>query len=190
VPRYLLDANVFIKAYRSFYTPKIAPTFWEKLGNVFINGSVCTMNKVYDEILEGKDWLASWLKEIPSNKILTFEDDKKAVDSYANLVSWVQTNNKYRQVAKDEFLNKQKADSFLISFTLGYEDIVLVTFESYHREKRKKMLLPNICEEIGLSISPVIKKGYYFPMSFNFKNITLHKCISLFEMMALLDIKL
>ena len=77
------------------------------------------MNKVYDEILEGKDWLASWLKEIPSNKILTFEDDKKAVDSYANLVSWVQTNNKYRQVAKDEFLDKQKADSFLISFTLG-----------------------------------------------------------------------
>ena len=70
MPRYLLDANVFIKAYRSFYTPKIAPTFWEKLGNVFINGSVCTINKVYDEILEGKDWLARRVRSETESGVL------------------------------------------------------------------------------------------------------------------------
>lgn len=55
---YVLDANIFIEAARTYYSFDLAPPFWEFLKTKAHNGLLCSIDRVYDEIKLGKDQLA------------------------------------------------------------------------------------------------------------------------------------
>ncbi len=60
---YLLDANVFIQAKNLYYGFGICPGFWDWLDlSVGHPHSVVSIDRVYDELANGNDDLAKWVK--------------------------------------------------------------------------------------------------------------------------------
>lgn len=63
---FLLDANVFIEAARTYYAPALAPTFWSWLTQQHQGGTVASIEAVRDELVAGQDPLAAWAKGLPT----------------------------------------------------------------------------------------------------------------------------
>lgn len=59
-PVYLLDADVFMTAARSYYAFDVAPAFWQGLVRQASNGRLLSIDRVKDEIQRGKDDLVTW----------------------------------------------------------------------------------------------------------------------------------
>jgi hypothetical protein len=59
---YLLDANVFIDAKNRYFAFDIVPAFWDWLVAQHQAGKLFTVQAVYDEIVDGGDDLAAWMK--------------------------------------------------------------------------------------------------------------------------------
>lgn len=57
--KYLIDANVFITAYRQLYPFDLAPSFWEQLVEK-ASYRIVIIEKVEKEIRKGKDLLLEW----------------------------------------------------------------------------------------------------------------------------------
>ena len=60
-PKFVLDANVFIQAYRRYYAFDICPGFW----NVVLEFGphyLISIDKVKDELFEGNDDLKQWVE--------------------------------------------------------------------------------------------------------------------------------
>jgi len=60
---YLLDANVLIDANRDYYHLGRVSEFWEWLIHVGTEGLVKLPREVYEEIKDGNDDLAEWIKQ-------------------------------------------------------------------------------------------------------------------------------
>jgi hypothetical protein len=60
---YLLDANVLITAQNLYYPLDRVPEFWGWLLHVGDQHYVKIPIELYEEITDGKDTLASWLKK-------------------------------------------------------------------------------------------------------------------------------
>jgi Domain of unknown function (DUF4411) len=64
--RYLLDANAFIEAHRRYYAFDLCPGYWEALLAYHAAGRLYSIDRVRDELLQGDDPLADWVKsEVP-----------------------------------------------------------------------------------------------------------------------------
>lgn len=61
---YLLDANVFIEAKNRYYRFGFCPAFWEWIERAHDRGTVYSVRKVRDQLLERRDELFSWVKEV------------------------------------------------------------------------------------------------------------------------------
>lgn len=142
-----LDANVFIEAFRRYYSFEIAPTFWTSLENAAKNRSVLGIDRIYTELEKGNDELADWAK---SKWIKNFEktSDPKTVKEYTKLMIWAQANPQYTPQAKTEFA--QIADAWLVAHAMA-NNYVVVTHEAYNKEARKRILIPNACKAFGVS---------------------------------------
>jgi len=60
---YLLDTNVFIEAKNLYYGLDFCPAFWDWLTLNNVNLKVFSIEKVGDEIDEGRDELAQWANQ-------------------------------------------------------------------------------------------------------------------------------
>jgi hypothetical protein len=183
--KYLLDTNCFITAFRIFYHPEIAPGFWSKLWNGFQNGDFYIIKEVYDEIKQKEDCLKAMLQQyIPAEKILTSKQDVNVMQNWARIDKHLRQNYK-REI--DKFM---KTDAYLVAYALSYKDVVIVTLEKW-RETRRKPYIPKVCEELGLKVSPSLRKSYDFKISLANKSLLFsYKCITLFEAMYLTKVKL
>jgi hypothetical protein len=63
ISKYLIDANVLMEANRRYYSLDFAPAFWEYLIRSAKDGRILSIDRVYEEILKGKDDLAEWTKK-------------------------------------------------------------------------------------------------------------------------------
>ncbi|MGI6362191.1 MAG: DUF4411 family protein [Bacillota bacterium] len=59
---YLLDANVFITAFKSYYAFDIAPGFWNSLIRLAQAGRVKSIDRVYNELGRVEDELFAWAR--------------------------------------------------------------------------------------------------------------------------------
>lgn len=59
---FLLDLNVLIDANRDYYPLDRVPQFWDWLIHVGDEGLVKVPQEMYDEIKQGNDELAEWIK--------------------------------------------------------------------------------------------------------------------------------
>lgn len=145
---FLLDANVFIEAYQRYYAFDIAPSFWDKLITLGETGRIVSIDRIKSELLQGKenDPLALWVRD----KFLTcFQstDNENVFSKYTEIINWVMENNHFTDNAKSGFASV--ADSWLVAHALA-NNYIIVTHESYNRDKKNRVLIPNVCEQFGI----------------------------------------
>lgn len=145
-PAYLLDANVFIEAQRRYYAQDICPGFWEFLLHQGQTSRLLSIDRVRAEISDG-DTLAEWVKAAPGS-LFASTNELLVVQEFAQMMAWVQGNAQFLPGAKAEFA--RVADGWLAAYAKVH-GLVLVTQEVYGRDVRKKVPLPNICREFGVS---------------------------------------
>jgi len=72
---YLLDADVLIRADRTFYPPGNFPTFWDWLAHMGNLGNVKIPREQYEEITTGTGPLVDWLKREDVKRSLLLNED-------------------------------------------------------------------------------------------------------------------
>lgn len=140
---YLLDANVFIQAKNLHYGLDFCPAFWEWLAEKNAAGTVCSIDKVADELEAGSDELTIWMRQ--QNPDLFRKTDAHVVPHFATVSTWVMGQN-YEQTAINTFL--QVADYYLIAHALA-DNLVVVTHE-VAASSTKKIKIPNVCAGLDL----------------------------------------
>lgn len=142
--KYVLDSNVFIQAARTYYSFDITDSFWNSLIEFAQKEEICSIDKVYDELIIGIDDLATWVKDEFRPYFMNTQNNE-VIAQYGNIINWAQNQKQYQPYAKNEFMENDYADSWIIAYA-KQENLTIVTQEIYSREIRKKIPIPNVCE--------------------------------------------
>ncbi|WP_380181638.1 DUF4411 family protein [Kalamiella sp. sgz302252] len=143
--RYLLDANTYIQAKNQYYGMDICPAYWDWLDLQFQQGMIASVDMIGRELKEGDDELANWVKARPGHFVSN--DDATTQQVFTQIVQAVMSGN-YNAGHRDSFL--AKADPWIIAKAKSAGAIV-VTHESYASFNTKKVKIPNICQQFGVS---------------------------------------
>ena len=144
---YLLDANTFIEAKNRYYDMAVCPGYWEWIEQKFAAGEVASVETVGDELLRGNDELKDWAAD--HKEIFLAVSDEATQESFAEVAAHAAAlAPEMKPGALEEFLGG--ADPWLIAKArLG--DAVVVTHEQFNPQTRKKILIPNVCKQFGVS---------------------------------------
>jgi hypothetical protein len=145
--RFVLDANVFIQAYRRYYAFDICRGFWRGLLRHHEAKRVFSIDKVKHELLVAKDRLADWVKDTAPDTLFKGTADKAVTDAYREMVNWAQGESQFTPAAKAEFASV--ADGWVIAFARAYGHVV-VTHEEYAPDAKSKVPMPNVCLEFDV----------------------------------------
>lgn len=151
--KYLLDANVFISAHRSTYPLDVFPSFWQWLESESYLDRIYTISEVYDEIEIGGDELSFWIKSLDKSLWVLDIDDERTQEHYSPVANWVMKDNKYKEKAINDFL--EKADSWLIAKALA-DDYTIVTLEKSDPKSKSKVFIPDVCQVFNIKYTDTI----------------------------------
>ena len=155
---YLIDANVFITPYQTYYAFDLVPKFWDFLSEQIKSENILLIDKVYDEIAVNKDKgkpsddLQKWIERLASHKksIKTAE----IIDAYQEVINYLNDSDKYSDFAKREWFRLEHADPWLVAVARagGYK---IITFETKKGASPKgqglsAVRIPNVCEDLEI----------------------------------------
>ena len=143
---YVLDTNVFIEAARRYYAFDIAPPFWESLVQNAANGRIYSIDRVKQELERGKDELTTWATS-QFNDAFASTDEEDVIESYSEVISWVQAQEQFLDAAKADFA--AVADGWLVAYAKA-KGYIVVTHELPATDARSKVPIPNVCEALGV----------------------------------------
>lgn len=149
-PEYLFDTNCFIEAANRFYGFDFAPSYWEAVLEEINSGRVGIIDRVHMETKAGKDKedeLALWVDENCKNILETKSIEYQKM--FQKIINGVIPNSDHKQKAKDEFAQGDIADPWLIAAALVMNNTV-VTLEENDPQNRKKILIPCVCNQMGV----------------------------------------
>jgi hypothetical protein len=155
---------VFIEAARRYYALDIAPRFWEVLLEKAKAGLLLSIDRVKDELDRSKDELMKWLKR-HFRRYIRKTSESNTIESYRQLMQWIQHQEQYRANAKQDFVREDNADAWVIAFAMAHSCIV-VTQEISDPQSKRRIKIPDVCKAWEIT------------------------CINTFDMMRRLDIKL
>jgi len=143
VTSYLLDTDVFIRAKNQHYGFDLCPGFWSWIDREHAAGRVFSIQRVYYELLAGKDELSSWAKQ---RKGMFLKPDQATASSLQQLSSWA-INAGYRQGAVAAFM--KKADFYLVAqaHAMGH---TVVTYEKPAPQSVRSIKIPDACETLDV----------------------------------------
>lgn len=144
---YLLDANIFIQAKNQYYSFAVCPGFWHALPWLHEKGWVWSIDRVKDELAEGKDDLADWAVGTAPGTMFCATSDGTVQRSFSEVMKWVQENRQFTPEAKAEFAGV--ADGWLIAYARA-KGLTVVTHEAYAPEAKNRVKIPNVCEHFGV----------------------------------------
>lgn len=142
---HLLDANVFIQAKNLHYRFSTFPCFWEWLDFSCQMGDVASIASIKAELCKGNDELAQWAKDVDTSWFLD-ESDEQTQLNLIEIVNYVGSGD-YRPFAIDDFLSG--ADPLLIAKAKAM-GATIVTQEKSDPKSRKKVFIPDVCNEFGV----------------------------------------
>lgn len=99
---YLLDANVFINAYRDYYSFDIVPDFWNRLVSLAGNSQICSIDKIRDELctnIENPDELHIWSAS-QFEAYFKETDATDVIEAYSRIQQWAFGNPQFTEAAK------------------------------------------------------------------------------------------
>lgn len=143
---FLLDANVLIAAYRSYYAFDLCPGFWASVKEEHAAGRIFSTQRVRAELGKG-DALEKWVQdELPDSFFLVDATTEIAAD-FAPMMQWVITCD-FLPAAKAKFAND--TDGWLIA-TAKRWGYWVVTQEARQDGARARVPMPNVCEEFAVN---------------------------------------
>lgn len=140
---YWLDANVLIEAKKGPYGFALVPQFWVFLSQQLEQGQVKCPKMVYDELIDGNDDLAGWVKP-RREKGMCHHATETVQECYTTIANHVALKFKPHHVA--EFL--MGADGWIIAYAMDGDGVV-VTQES-DKSKGSKVKIPTVCKVLGV----------------------------------------
>ena len=145
---YLIDSNIFIEAKNRYYGFDFCPAFWDFLDGEISKTTILTIKEVYNELSNGDDDLAQWIKDRKDSAFFTPVDDEETQKEFMKIAQYVQSN--FSQEESNKFLSV--ADPWLIAKAkvLGAN---IVTHEVLAPTNTKKVKIPNICAHFGVNYS-------------------------------------
>ena len=91
---YWIDSNFFIDSATGPYPFKRAPTFWSFLDEKLKEGTICTSEMIYRELVPYGDELSSWIKNRKQNGLYK-EADQEVQKKLTIVVDYVSTCGRY-----------------------------------------------------------------------------------------------
>lgn len=151
-PPYILDANTFMEAARTYYQFKFGKQYWDKLISFAEKGKVISIDKVLGEIKKGNktDALVQWSENdfLPH---FASTETSEVVQSYADVIGWAASQNQYNQRAKDVFMEDSNADAWVVAYAKAHNCSV-ITHELPRPSKQNIIPIPNICTALGIPV--------------------------------------
>jgi Domain of unknown function (DUF4411) len=147
---FLLDSDVFIAAENAYYAFDICPGFWRGVLRAYERGKLRSLDRIRNELLLGRkeEDLVKWVTNtVPTNFFLDSNTDEVSA-AFAEIMLWVQRNNRYFDRAKDKFATE--ADGWLVAYSMVHRTVV-VTNEQPRPESRNRVLLPDVCAQFQVS---------------------------------------
>ena len=148
---FLLDSNVFIEAHRRYYNARICPGFWKALRHFLGTPSVLSIDKVRDELVEGKDDLSKWITRSLAPASFVSSGQAAVLNRYAEIQKWAVAQNRFTAAALRDFADAEKADAWLIAYALE-NGSTLVTHEGNDPKLNKRVLIPVVCRAFGIPV--------------------------------------
>jgi len=150
MPRYWLDASVFITARDTMYGFDINTSFWTWMDQASRNGIVGAPRKVYTEIVDnvkGTDDLGRWVKARRKNG-LCIEPDSKTIQALKAVSSYVfKENGRYEYPFALDFV--RGADPYVIAAAIA-DGGTIVSQETDRHPLAKRVRIPDVCEQFGV----------------------------------------
>ncbi len=148
--KYALDANIFIEAHRRYYSFDLVPAFWSYLVDI-AGESVRSIDRIFNEELVDdekapEDRLAQWAVN-EASFIFESTDEVEIVEAYKKIMMWALNQEQFKDEAKHEFADDPDAWVIAYAEVRGY---VVVTHETYEPNIRRKIKIPNVCEEFDI----------------------------------------
>lgn len=132
-PKYVLDTNVFITLQRR-YPPDIFSSLWEKIENLFENGTAISSDEVLEEIKHGDDDLVKWAQK---RKKYFYQSDENIQAGVTDILS------RYGSLVTSA-KKANAADPFVIALAKQM-NCTLVT-EEKHSGNKDAPKIPNVCD--------------------------------------------
>ena len=147
--KYLVDSNFFIQAHRAIYPLDVASSFWNKIKALADNGNIISIDKVKNEIYQNEDELKNWCELNLLDSF--FKDSSIALTEYRSIAVWANSmSSQYKPGALAEFLDANEADAWLVAYAAN-QKIPLLTYEKSEPNSRKKIKIPDVCIQFGVS---------------------------------------
>ncbi|MCI9889446.1 DUF4411 family protein [Micrococcales bacterium 31B] len=140
---YVHDSNVLITAKNLYYGFDIVPGFWNWLESDAARSKVCSVQPVRRELTTGGDELAQWAER---NPWFLLHPDSTTVATFARVSAWAQSGG-FTPAALSTFYDA--ADFYLVAHCLAHGH-TLVTHERLSVNAKKRVLIPNACEALGV----------------------------------------
>lgn len=148
--RYILDTSLFTQAKRSYYAFDIAQSFWTYLVRLANQGTITSIDKVYDEIERGKDDLYIWVQQnLPSQIFCDTDNSPDLLINYQQLISWSSSNTQFTSNAKAEFAQYYEADAWVVAFAISNK-LTVVSQETFNANIKRKIPIPNVCHAFNV----------------------------------------
>lgn len=145
--RFVLDANVFIQAHRAYYAFDVCPGYWKALLAHHNDARLCSIDRIRDELLAGKDDLADWVAKAVPGAFFANTHDSTTTSWFTQMMTWVQSRPQFFAAAKAEFA--AKADGWLVAYARAF-GCTLVTLEIPNPNIQRKVPIPNLCDAFGV----------------------------------------
>lgn len=153
--KYLLDTNALIQPQNAFYAMDFCPGFWEFLEQQSELGICGSIQKVYDEIMMGKDALSQWAKNSIGKKTFIDQSANPTYQmKYLEIASYIQSSSQFKDSAKREFLKVEEADPWLVAVA-AIDGCTVVTQEVFEPNAKRRVPLPNVLEEFGVPYTDI-----------------------------------
>ena len=144
-PAFLLDTNVFLESHSRYYAPDICPGFWDALKHCCAQSKLLSIDRVQDEITNNKT-LDEWIAQAPGD-LFQSSRDAQVVTMYGEIMAWANDKKQFKPEAKAEFA--RGADGWLVAYAKVH-GCRIVTHEAYAPSVRRKVPIPNICEQFNV----------------------------------------
>jgi len=143
---YVVDANVYITAFNSYYHFGFGTKFWDILRRCGPSGRIVTIDRVRDELLAKTDELSAWVRTLSEDTFVK-SDRIDVVEEYRRLQNWANNQPQFIPAAKSAFASGN--DAWIVAYALAGGQTV-VTLEVLKPDIRKGIKIPNICDAFGI----------------------------------------